>query len=810
MLFTDVEGSTRLLDELGPERYGEALIVHRQRFRAVAGAHRGVEMGTEGDAFFFVFQSARDGLLAAGEMQAALGTDPPKVRMGLHTGEVLLVDGDYVGMAVHKAARISAAAHGGQIVVSAQTGALAGVELRDLGEHRLKDLSAPERLFQLGEDEFPPLRTLHHAHLPVQATPLIGRERELGELIELAETHRLITLTGPGGTGKTRLALALAAELADRYADGVWWVPMATVTDPSLLTPAIAGALGDIEDVAMYLDGRQLLFVIDNMEQVIEAAPLIAHLLADAPGCAVIVTSRERLAVAGEQQYPVPPLSREDAVELFTARAREAQPEFEPGTEVGSICERLDRLPLALELAATRVKILSETQLLTRLEQRLRLLAGGRRDVPDRQSTMRAAIAWSYDLLSESEQRLFTRLAVFVGSFELEAAEEICEADLDEVQSLVDKSLVRRGETGRFFLLETTREYALEQLAASDERDESRARHARWYFAIGAAALGRDPQRTEAMTRLRRDTGNVSLALAWALDHDVAAALPLADSLHTTWVLAAGRTEELTGWYERALEDPEALAPLERADALRGLGLALVYAQDPASARAALTEALALYRGAADERNEARVLNCLGAVEFVAGSPAASLGWSEQALAICERLDDPQGLSRSLQYVAEGLRDTGAYERAAEHYTRSIEISREHGLGNGASAIHSLGDLSLDTNDLSAADRYYREALELSFESEDRRLAAYCLGGLACTAARNEDARRAGRLWTLAERVEHDVGFHMLVAERIRYERILVPPLTDSDEYRAGVADAADCDPHTEAQELLRSSMRSR
>jgi Mrp family chromosome partitioning ATPase len=348
MLFTDVEGSTRLLEELGSERYAEALMVHRKQIRAVGRARGGVEMGTEGDAFFFVFQSAADGLAAAGEMQTALGDVPLNVRIGVHTGEVLLVDGDYVGMAVHKAARISSAAHGGQVVVSAETGALAGLELRDLGEHRLKDLTAPERLFQLGDGEFPPLRTLRQAHLPVQATPLIGRERELRELVELADTHRLITLTGTGGTGKTRLALALAAELSDRYLDGVWWVPMATVTDPSLLTPAIAGALGDVEDVATYLHGRSLLLVIDNMEQVIDASPLIGQLLAGAAGCAVIVTSRERLAVQGEQEYSVPPLSAPDAVKLFTTRAREVKPEFEPGAELDAICARLDRLPLDL------------------------------------------------------------------------------------------------------------------------------------------------------------------------------------------------------------------------------------------------------------------------------------------------------------------------------------------------------------------------------------------------------------------------------------------------------------------------------
>ncbi len=805
MLFSDVEGSTRLLGELGSERYAEALMLHRERIRTVAAAHRGVEMGTEGDSFFVVFQSAADGLLAAGEMQRALDDLPLRVRIGVHTGEVLLVDGGYVGMAVHKAARISSAAHGGQVVVSAQTGALAGIALRDLGEHRLKDLTAPERLFQLGDGEYPPLRTLQRAHLPVQATPLIGRERELGEILELAETHRLITLTGSGGTGKTRLALALAAELADRYVDGAWWVPMATVTDPSLLTPAIAGALGDIEDVATYLQGRSLLLVIDNLEQVIDAAPLIGQLLADAPGCAVIVTSRERLAVQGEQEFPVPPLSLKDAMELFTARAREVKPGFAPGAELDAICERLDRLPLALELAATRVKLLSEDQLLRRLEQRLPLLAGGRRDLPQRQSTMRAAIAWSYDLLSEAEQQLFASLAVFVGSFELEAAEEICDADLDELQSLVDKSLLRQSEKGRFFLLETTREYALERLVGSALEEEIRARHARGHFALGVAACGRDPERTEAHTRLREDVGNVGLALSWALDHDVAAALPLAEALLTTWVLARGRTEELTRWYQRALEDTSVLTGRRRAYALRGLGMALVYAETPDPARAAFSEALALYREAGDERNEARALLGLGAVEFVAGSSERSLKWSEQALAICERLDDPEGLARSQQYVAEGLRDTGAYERAAELYTRSIEVRRAHGLGNGAGAVHSLGDLSLDAGDPCAAGIYFREALALSFEPEEPRLRVYCLAGLACVAARTRDECAAGRLWTLAERLEHEIGFRMLAAERNRYERILAPPLTQSDEYRSGVAEAAGIDPDAEATAIAGS-----
>jgi predicted ATPase/class 3 adenylate cyclase len=804
MLFTDGEGSTRLLGELGPERYAAALLDHRERLRAVADAHRRVEMGTEGDALFFVFQGAGDGLAAAGEMQAAIAGGPLRVRMGAHSGEVLLADGDYVGMAVHKAARICSAAHGGQVVVSDQTRVLAGVALRDLGEHRLKDLTAPERLFQLGEEDFPPLRTLRHVNLPVQATPLIGRERELAELVELAGSHRVITLTGTGGTGKTRLAVALAAELADSYTDGVCWVSLASVTDPGLVSAGIAAALGAIEDLPTYLSGRALLLVLDNLEQVVDSAPEIGELLSGAQNCAAIVTSRERLAIAGEQEYPVPPLSRHDAVELFTTRAREVKPGFEPGAAIDAICERLDRLPLALELAATRVKLLSEHQLLTRLEQRLPLLAGGRRDLPERQSTMRAALAWSYDLLSEPEQRLFTNLAVFSGSFELEAVEQICDADLDIMQSLIEKSLVRHAENGRHFLLETTREFALEQFAASDDRDEIRARHARWYLALGVAARGHDPERAEALIRLRQDAADVGLALAWALDHDIAAALPLADSLFKEW-LAAGRIGGLARWYERALADPEALAPGDRADALAGLGLTLEFEEDVDPARTALTEALALYQQAGNERGRVRVLNDLGGVEWVAGSSEQAIAWHQQALAISERLDDPEEMARSLHYLADSLRDTGEFERATELLTRSIEIHRARGLGSGKSALHSLGDLSLDEGKLSDATRYYREALALGIEEEDMRHCAYCLAGLACVAAHNQDATAAGRMWTLVERIEHEIGFRILAQERGRYERTLTPALRVSDGYRAGVAAAADLDPLTVAGEILRT-----
>jgi predicted ATPase/class 3 adenylate cyclase len=803
LLFTDVVGSTRLLNELGAERYAAALLDHRERLRSAAAAHRGMEMGTEGDALFFVFRDARDGLAAAGDMQAALADGPLRVRIGVHSGEVLLADGDYVGMAVHKVARICSSAHGDQVVVSDQTRALAGAALRDLGEHRLKDLTAPERLFQLGEEEFPPLRTLRHVNLPVQATPLVGREQELAELVSLADSHRVITLTGTGGTGKTRLALALAAELADRYSDGVSWVSLASVSDPGLVSAEIAAALGAIDDLPAYLSGRSLLLVLDNVEQVIDAAPEIGQLLAGANGCAAIVTSRERLAIAGEQEYPVGPLSPHAAVELFTTRAREVDPGFEPGKAIAAICERLDRLPLALELAATRVKLLSEPQLLSRLEQRLPLLAAGRRDLPERQSTMRAALAWSYELLREAERRLFTNLAIFSGSFELEAAEQVCEAELDILQSLVEKSLVRHAEAGRHSMLETTREFALEQFVMSDECDEVRARHARWYLSLGVAARGRDPGRAEAQRRLRMEAADAARALSWALDHNVASGLPLADSLFRSW-LGAGRIRELARWYERALADPDALAPAERADALAGLGMTLEFEESLDPARAALTDALTLYEQVGNEHGKVRVLNDLGGIEWAAGSLQRAIEWHEQALTISEHLEDHAELARSLHFLADSVRDAGQHDRATELYVRSIEITRTYGVGNVYSLLHSLGDLSLDKGDLSEASRYYREALALGMEEENIRHFGYCFAGLACVAAHDDDPIGAGRLWTLAERVEHELGGRMLAAERGRYERSITPALRDTDGFRAGVAAADELDALTAATEILR------
>jgi predicted ATPase/DNA-binding SARP family transcriptional activator len=816
----DVQRCERLIGE------GRSLLAAGRPDQALAALSGAVELWRGDVLADFQYDAFAQGEIARlGELRASMLEERIAVEMvlGRETevlGELELLVLEYpyherlrgqLMLALYRAGRQGealAAYRAARSVLVDELGIEPSVELRQLHEAILAQDGAllqsdrGRRAAPAGASVTAGERAPGHVHLPVPATPLIGRERELAELTALADSHRLITLTGTGGTGKTRLVMAFAANLAGRYPDGVWWVPLGMVGEARQVPAAIAAALGDITDLPMYLRGRALLLVLDNFEHVIEAARAVAELLSGAPGCGVIVTSRERLGVAAEQEYQVAPLSPRSAAELFTARARQVDPGFDPGAGIDAICERLDRLPLALELAATRVKLLSEEQLLARLEQRLPLLAGGRRDLIERQSTMRATIAWSYDLLTRSEQRLFTRLAVFVGSFELEAAERICDADLDTMRSLIDKSLLRHAENGRFFLLGTTREYALEQFDSSGERDEIRARHARWYFERGV--VGGDGLRdgTEDQIRLGQEAADVSLALAWALDHDITAALPLADALFSPW-LGAGRIQELTRWYERALADPTVLSPSGHAQALAGLGNALVFLERLEQARAALSGALTLYREAGDERGEAVVLHRLGVAELVAGAPETALAWAERALAIYQRLDEPVGIAGTLHHVAEALRDLGDFDQSAAQFARSIEIRRANGLGSGSSGVHSLGDLYLDKGDMPSAGRYYREALSLGLQERDMRLVAYCLAGLACIGARNGDAAAAGRLWTLAERLEHEIGFRMVGAERVRYERDLTPPLGDTDEYLAGVADAANVDPLIAAAQIV-------
>ncbi len=468
LLFTDIEGSTRLLHELGAD-YADVLAEHRHVVRDAVRPASGVEVDTQGDAFFVAFARAADAVAAARGCSGGARDGPVRVRMGVHTGEPIVTEEGYVGADVHRAARIMSAGHGGQVLVSETTQRLLGpgVELRDLGDHRLKDLGAPQRLFQLGDDEFPPLKTLYRTTLPIQATPIVGRERELEEAGALVRAHRLLTLTGPGGSGKTRLAMQLAAEAIEQFPDGVFWVPLQALRDPALVEGAIGAAIGADGPVSDYIGSKCLLLLLDNFEQIVEAAPTVSSLLSETPNTKALVTSREPLQIESEQRYPVEPLPDGDAVALFIERAAAVEHGFRATEPVGEICRRLDGLPLAIELAAARVALLSPDELLTRLDKRLPLLASRSRDAPARQQTLRATIEWSYELLEPTEQELFSRLAVFRGSFALEAAESICGADLDVLESLVVKSLVRRLATGRLLLLDTIREYAVELLEAS-------------------------------------------------------------------------------------------------------------------------------------------------------------------------------------------------------------------------------------------------------------------------------------------------------------------------------------------------------
>jgi predicted ATPase/class 3 adenylate cyclase len=516
-LFTDVEKSTQLLAQLGTDEYGRVLEEHRFRLRHAFDP--GYEVDTQGDALFYAFGRADDAVAAAAAGQRALEGLPLRVRMGVHTGEPSLVGDGYVGLDVHRASRICAAAHGGQVALSQTTRDLVTVDARDLGEHRLKDLTQPQRLYQLVapglETDFPPLRTLENrpTNLPSQSTPLVGRGAELEALSALLEEDdvRLVTLTGPGGTGKTRLALHAAAEAVELFRNGVWFVSLEAVAEPALLLPTIAQTLGLYESgdtrletaIGEHLRGQQVLLVLDNFEQLLDAARAVNDLLEASPGVQILVTSRAPLSLAAEHVFPVPPLllpdptalvqvdalSQYEAVQLFVERAKAVAPTFaitsENAPAVAELCVRLDGLPLAIELAAAWVKLLPPQALLARLSRRLELLRGGARDRPERQQTLRAALDWSFDLLDEEQRRLFARLSVFAGGFRLDGADSVCGADLDGVEALLENSLLRSEERPdgepRFYMLESIRDYAREQLERNDEANAVQERHARWF-----------------------------------------------------------------------------------------------------------------------------------------------------------------------------------------------------------------------------------------------------------------------------------------------------------------------------------------
>jgi predicted ATPase/class 3 adenylate cyclase len=605
-LFTDIEGSTRLVEQLG-SRFPETLETHHAILRRAIEAHRGQEVSTEGDAFFAVFPSAVDAVAATVDAQQALTAAQwpdglaVRVRMGLHTGEGALGGDNYVGVDVHRAARISAAGHGGQVLLSDASRALVrtklpeGVELRDMGEHRLKDLPGQEHLHQLVipglPADFPALRTVDasRTNLVAAETPLIGRDQELDELAELLLRTRLLTLTGPGGIGKTRLSLELGGRALDRFSDGVYFVPLETFAERSPAAVAIGQAVGtraagerDPEEALIdQLTERQLLLILDNFEQLIGVAPLVARMLAAAAQLRCVVTSRIPLHLSGEQEYPVAPLpvpsaaehqalddiSRIEAVALFVERARRVRPDFrltdDNAAAVGGICRRLDGLPLAIELAAARVKIFSPDVMLARLEAALPLLGGGSVDLPARQQTLRGAIDWSYQLLSEPEQALFRRLSVFSGGWTVEAAEQVVAREpgvdiFDGLGALVDQSLVRMapddGGEPRFEMLQLIREFGAERLAETDEAPIVGRAHLEWFTNLAeSAATALDEGDAAWLDRVAREHDNLRAALRWSLQHgERETGLRLAAAIWRFW-MQRGHLREGRDWFERLL-----------------------------------------------------------------------------------------------------------------------------------------------------------------------------------------------------------------------------------------------------------------
>ncbi len=747
LFFSDMEGSTRLLQQLG-ERYAAVLDECRKLLRDAFAQWRGQEVDTQGDAFFVVFARATDAVGAAVAIQQALAAHAwpqdtvVRVRIGLHTGEPQRAAEGYVGLDVHHAARIMSAGHGGQILLSQATCALVeqilppGVQVQDMDEHRLKDLRRPSRLFQLTitglPTDFPPLKTLdtHPNNLPIEPTAFIGREQEVATLCRLLSRPevRLVTLTGPGGIGKTRLGLHVAAELADQFADGVYLVPLASARDPEQVIPAIAQtlAIGEGSDQPLLallptaLKEKQLLLLLDNFEHVEAAALSVAELLAVCPRLKVLVTSRSVLHVRAEREFSVPPLalpslahlpdlaelSQYEAVALFIERAQAVKPSFQVTNSnapaVAAICARLDGLPLAIELAAARVKYFPLQTLLARLEQGLAVLAGGARDLPLRQQTLRGAIAWSYDLLSPEQQQLFRRCTIFVDGFTWEAVEEVCttadhrESDiLEGLVSLVDKSLLRQAEPAegeeRFWMLQVLREFGLEMFVSAGEMEATRQAHTAYYLALAEEAEPhlREAEQDNWLPRLKREHENLRASLSWLLEQarkkgggegfaQAEQALRLCVALYWFWY-THGYGREGQTFLEQALSQRAGVAAPVQARALHVAGELAFYLDQYERAAALSRESLALYQELADTRGIAASLSLLGFIDWAHSQFARARARYEEASALYQEVGDTWQVARCRTQIARLCTVQGEYERATALLEGSLERYRALG-----------------------------------------------------------------------------------------------------------------------------------
>ncbi len=743
MLFTDVERSTTLLRRLGAE-YGKALETHRRLLREAFARHDGHEVDTQGDAFFFVFARASDAVLAAEEAQRALTEEgwPGRVRMGLHTGEPLLGREGYVGLDVHLAARVCGAAHGGQILLTAATGDLAhGALLRDLGLHRLRDIEQPQRIFQLGSGEFPPPRTARATNLPSPANRLIGRERELALALESLRRQdvRLLTLTGPGGAGKSRLALEIAAVLGEELRDGVQLVPLAPLADATLVPSAIARVVGSREPtlsaVVDVLADSDRLLLLDNVEHVAAAAPAFAELVAAAPGVTLLTTSRSPLRVLGEHVLLVPPLGDDDAAVLFTERAAAAgyAPSPSSGPAVRELCRRLDHLPLAIELAAARVPLLGVEMLLERLS--LALLSGGPRDLPERQRTLRSTIDWSYGLLTPAQRLLHQCLAVFPGGCTLVAAEEICEiGDLvGELGVLLDGSLLLRDDDRRggprIRQLETVREYAVDIARETGVLDDLRRRQAGWVLGLAEEAdegLG-GPHQADWLERLEVELPNLRAAIGWALDTgEEELALRITSALGRFW-RAHGHAGEARTWLEQGLAATDVPDEI-RADALWTAAWLAIGQGDHDSAAPNLEEARVLYDRCGNTRQAVFALCELAHVAHRRGDADRAVALATEALATAQPLGDPRTTSGAANALASILSELGDFARARPLLEEALALRRS--LDNPmlvANSAYNLGVAALHEGELERAAEALEEALALARASGDRYYTAYSL-----------------------------------------------------------------------------------
>jgi predicted ATPase/class 3 adenylate cyclase len=755
-LFTDVEGSTKLLRELGAEGYAQALAEHRRIVRKACATEGGAEVDTQGDAFFFAFASAPAAVAAAQAITDALDDGMIQLRIGLHSGTPLVTDEGYVGDDVHLAARIAASGHGGQVVLSRATRDLVnGLSVTDLGEHRLKDIDAPISIFQTGSKAFPPLTTISNTNLPRPASSFVGRARELeGVLGELAGGARLLTLTGTGGSGKTRLAIEAATTLVTFYKAGVFWVGLASVREPSLVTDQIAQTLGARDGLVEHIGEREMLLLLDNLEQVVDAAPELSTLLRACPNLTLLCTSRELLRLDGEVEYEVPPLVAPEALALFCERSR-----LEPSEEVAELCSRLDNLPLAVELAAARTNALSPAQILERLSQRLDLLKGGR-DADPRQLTLRTAIAWSYDLLSEMEMRLFRSLAVFTGGCTLEAAEEVADASLDTLLSLVEKSLLRFTEE-RYWMLETIREYAGERLDET-EREVLLPRHARHYMTFAERAERELAGLDEAswLRSLDAEQGNFRQALTWlGTDSENELRLRLVGVLWHYWLIR-GQLREGGDWLESTVAASSGGGGERRANAQYGAAVLASVRGDYALAESHCTEAMAEYRRLADSAGVGRCLTALGNFAVDTGDYGRAKPLYEESAELYRDLDDRRGVSNILGNLAILALHERAYQEAAALAHEAVDIQREIGNREGlALSLATLGLAHVLAGNSRAATSPFAEALELSHELGYKHVLAFCIDGVAALSVASrpgDSARLFGATLELRESIGMD------------------------------------------------------